>query len=354
MKDAKDFGGRGAGEGGRYSDAARHIDPPMTSQRGGSSTYGGFEPVEVEANEWENFTYQPTGAAPQVQAVSAAPRAAVAPGSLPRGIRGSGDADRQIDEALLGLSMPARPRNTNPAKRSPSPPRAMPTTISSRVRRSRSTTSTSSSTASSRRCGRPGPGAGALRRRRRRGLRRGRARLRTLRRHAGPQPLAHARRDADGRRRGGGDRRDRGRREPDGHERPDLGRRLDADQGRRGALQDRAGRSGRQDDPEPEQGCLPEGGRSLVGDRGAEAELARHRHGRADGHRRGGGRPGRFPARRRGRRPDPAPGEEPRRRSRKPRNPPTARSSPARCARSRFGPTGRWSPARFRSTGPLS
>lgn len=116
MKDAKDFGGRGAGEGGRYSDAARHIDPPMTSQRGGSSTYGGFEPVEVEANEWENFTYQPTGAAPQVQAVSAAPRAAVAPGSLPRGIRGSGDADRQIDEALLGLSMPARPRNTNPAE----------------------------------------------------------------------------------------------------------------------------------------------------------------------------------------------------------------------------------------------
>ncbi len=116
MKDANDFGGRGAGEGGRYSDAARHIDPPMTSQRGGSSTYGGFEPVEVEANEWENFTYQPTGAAPQVQAVSAAPRAAVAPGSLPRGIRGSGDADRQIDEALLGLSMPARPRNTNPAE----------------------------------------------------------------------------------------------------------------------------------------------------------------------------------------------------------------------------------------------
>lgn len=118
MKDAKGFGGRGAGEGGRSSDAARHVDPPMTSPRTAVSAYGGFEPVEVQSNEWENFTYQPTGAAPQIH-VSPEEQAgarAAAPGSLPRGIRGSGDADRQIDEALLGLSSPARPRNTNPAE----------------------------------------------------------------------------------------------------------------------------------------------------------------------------------------------------------------------------------------------
>ncbi|RIY03429.1 SPOR domain-containing protein [Aureimonas flava] len=118
MKDAKGFGGRGAVEGGRYAEVSRDVDPPMTSGRGQASAYGGFEPVEVRSDDWESFTYQPSAAAPQppaAAAVLAAPRTA-APGALPRGIRGSGDADRQIDEALLGLSMPARPRNTNPAE----------------------------------------------------------------------------------------------------------------------------------------------------------------------------------------------------------------------------------------------
>ncbi|WP_279481471.1 SPOR domain-containing protein [Aureimonas sp. SK2] len=117
MKDAKGFGGRSAGEGDRYSDVARHVDPPMAPARSQAGPYSGFEPVEVRSDDWESFTYEPKGTAPQIQ-VGAGDRAAAAPapGSLPRGIRGSGDADRQIEEALLGLSMPARPRNTNPAE----------------------------------------------------------------------------------------------------------------------------------------------------------------------------------------------------------------------------------------------
>ncbi|WP_182084637.1 SPOR domain-containing protein [Aureimonas sp. ME7] len=118
MKDVK---GAGASRVGDVDDFLGHATPgrdgPSASRADGRA-YGGFEPVEVRSSDWENFTYQPTSAAPPV---SIAPTErplteTVSRGGLPRGIKGSGDADHQIDEALFGLSQPARPRNTNPAE----------------------------------------------------------------------------------------------------------------------------------------------------------------------------------------------------------------------------------------------
>lgn len=105
MKDDKGF---------RPGEVARSREPNFDMVGAGQKVpaYAGFDPVEVPQTQWDHFTYQPEMSVSYAGTSVAAPTVDAAQAKRQKGIL---DSDFEIDEALRGLSQPARPRVNIPA-----------------------------------------------------------------------------------------------------------------------------------------------------------------------------------------------------------------------------------------------
>lgn len=111
MKDDKRTNAGRSGAGDPFADLVRTIEGVPPQRAGGS--YGGFEPVEVPQSSWEQFSYVPAPGGPSAARIEPVGGLA-APRARPR--RTAAEADAEIEEALRGLSQPARPRVNAPAE----------------------------------------------------------------------------------------------------------------------------------------------------------------------------------------------------------------------------------------------
>jgi len=114
MKDDKRTNAGAPGARDPFADLVRAVEgTPRNRTVGSEPSYGGFEAIEVPQASWEQFSYVPAPASsgsPRIEPVgqAAPPRAASR--------RTAAEADAEIEEALRGLSQPARPRVNAPAE----------------------------------------------------------------------------------------------------------------------------------------------------------------------------------------------------------------------------------------------
>ncbi|MBB3951224.1 SPOR domain-containing protein [Aureimonas jatrophae] len=118
MKPTNESLGGGTPRKDPFGDLVRAVEGGGARTVAGSEPiYAGFEPVEVPLqSNWDSFTYD-RGSAPRRSPAQSGSMASVAVPSVSGEMRLDGpDADLQIDEALRGLSSPARPRVNAPAE----------------------------------------------------------------------------------------------------------------------------------------------------------------------------------------------------------------------------------------------